>query len=205
MTSTISDLMVAAERFGGHPAVEDDESRLTYSELLGASRGFGAALASSGVRHGDRVAIWAPNCAEWIVALLGLSGIGAVLVPINTRFKGFEAADILYRSRARVLVTVVGFLDNDFVGMLRSTGVTLPDLERIIVAKGTAPDRTVSWDDFVSGASGESGRGTDRGDRRVGHTLHFRDHGCTQRSGFDARQDRPGRRRLGRDDRARSR
>jgi acyl-CoA synthetase (AMP-forming)/AMP-acid ligase II len=41
------------------------------------------------------VAIWAPNCAEWVVALLGLQSVGAVLVPLNTRYKGVEAADIL--------------------------------------------------------------------------------------------------------------
>jgi HIP---CoA ligase len=153
VTSTIAALAVAAERFGGHPAVEDEESTLSYSELLEMSRNFGAALVSSDVGPGDRVAIWAPNCAEWIVALLGLSGAGAVLVPINTRFKGFEAAELLSRSRARVLVTVTGFLDADFVGMLSSTGIDLPDLQRTVVAKGTAPEGAVPLDTFLAEAT----------------------------------------------------
>ncbi|MBC7861047.1 MAG: AMP-binding protein, partial [Burkholderiaceae bacterium] len=53
-------------------------------EALRATRAFVAA----GVAHGDRVAIWAPNYWEWIVAALGLQGAGGVLVPLNTRFKG---------------------------------------------------------------------------------------------------------------------
>jgi HIP---CoA ligase len=153
VSSTIAALAVAAESFGDRPAVEDEETTLSYSELLEASRSFGAALVSSGVGQGDRVAIWAPNCAEWIVALLGLSGAGAVLVPINTRFKGFEAAELLSRSRARILVTVTGFLDTDFVGMLSSTGIDLPDLQRIVVAKGPAIEGAVPLDVFVAEAS----------------------------------------------------
>ena len=58
-----------------------------------------AALIATGIEPGDRVAIWAPNCWEWVVALLGLQSAGAALVPLNTRYKGVEAADILRRSR----------------------------------------------------------------------------------------------------------
>jgi HIP---CoA ligase len=163
VTSTIAALSVAAERFGGRPAVEDEELTLSYSELLERSRNFGAALVSSGVGQGDRVAIWAPNCAEWVVALLGLSGVGAVLVPINTRFKGFEAAEILARSRTCVLVTVTGFLDTDFVGMLSSTGIDLPDLRRIVVAKGAAPEGAVPLDMFLAEASEADRVEADRG------------------------------------------
>ena len=100
--------------------------QLAYRELVDRSRQFGAALVASGIEPGDRVAIWAFNCTEWIVASLGLFQAGAVLVPVNTRFKGAEAADILLRSRARVLVTVTDFLDTDYVAMLRGTGTDAP-------------------------------------------------------------------------------
>ncbi len=108
---------------------------------------------ASGIEPGDRVAIWAPNSAEWVVAVLGLLQAGAVLVPINTRFKGAEAAVILERSRARVLVTVTDFLDTDYLAMLEGTGTELPDLETIIVARGPATGAAVGWDDFLARAT----------------------------------------------------
>jgi acyl-CoA synthetase (AMP-forming)/AMP-acid ligase II len=52
-----------------------------------------------------------------------------------------------------VLVTVTGFLDNDYVGMLRTTGIPLPELRQIVVAKGAAPEGAVVWDEFLSRAS----------------------------------------------------
>ena len=100
----------------------------------------GSAPGSSiaGVRPGDRVAIWTFNSAQWVIAALGLWQCGAVLVPINTRFKGLEASDILRRSRARVLVTATDFLAADYVAMLAGSGVELPNLETIVVASGPA-------------------------------------------------------------------
>src|SRR4029453_11997563 len=115
-----------ADRFGERPAVVDGDTRLSYAELHDTARDFGAALVASGIAPGDRVAIWAPNSAEWIIAVLGLFQAGAVLVPVNTRFKGTEAADIVGRSRARVLVTVTDFLGTDHVAMLAASGAELP-------------------------------------------------------------------------------
>jgi HIP---CoA ligase len=135
----------AAERFGDGVAVVDGETRLSYAELFDEARRFGAALVESDVQPGDRVAIWAFNSAEWVVALLGLSMAGAVLVPINTRWKGVEAADVLRRSRARLLVTVTDFLDTDYVAMLE--GQELPDLSTILVM------RTEAWDEFLAKAT----------------------------------------------------
>jgi acyl-CoA synthetase (AMP-forming)/AMP-acid ligase II len=144
----------AADRFGDRPAIRDGEVELTYAELVDASRGFAGALVASGVDAGERVAIWCFNCVEWIVAALGVFEAGAVLVPVNTRFKGVEAADVLARSRARVLVTVTDFLDTDYVAMLAAADADLPDLTTTVVARGPAGDGTISWDEFV-------GRGND--------------------------------------------
>ena len=136
-------------RWGERPAVVDGDTRLTYAELGAQSRAFAAALVASGVERGDRVAIWAFNSAEWVVAALGLLEAGAVLVPVNTRFKGAEAADILARSGARALVTVTDFLGTDYVAMLRATGMALPRLATTVVARGDAPSGTVSWREFL--------------------------------------------------------
>ena len=66
-----------------------------------------------GIDKGDRVAIWAPNSAEWIIAAFGLLTAGGVLVPVNTRFKAEEAADIIRRSGAKVVLVQKGFLGQD--------------------------------------------------------------------------------------------
>jgi acyl-CoA synthetase (AMP-forming)/AMP-acid ligase II len=136
----------AAERFGDRLAVVDGDTALTYTELLDEASAFAAALGGSGVDQGDRVAIWAPNSARWIVAVLGLWQAGAVLVPINTRFKGAEAADILSRSGARALVTVDEFLGADYVAMLQ--GFELPELDTTVIIGGPV------WDAFMAKAPG---------------------------------------------------
>jgi acyl-CoA synthetase (AMP-forming)/AMP-acid ligase II len=146
----------AADRFRDGVAVVDGDTRLTYAELLDAARGFGSALVASGVQPGDRVAIWAPNSAEWIIAALGLWLAGAVLVPVNTRFKGLEAADILARSGARALVTVTDFLGVDHVAVLAASGVELPALETIVVVRGVAAPGAVSWVEFLGRSSDEA-------------------------------------------------
>jgi HIP---CoA ligase len=142
----------AAERFGDRPAIDDGTTKLTYRELFERARRFGAALAAAGVQPGDRVGIWAPNGVEWVVALLGLLQAGAVLVPVNTRFKGPEAAVILARGRVRALVTVTDFLGTDYVAMLRSAGAELPDLGTIVVAAGHPTKGTESWAAFLDRA-----------------------------------------------------
>ena len=76
--------------------------------------------------------MWAPNCAEWMLAALGLLRAGAVLVPLNTRFKGGEAAYIIRDAGASTLVTVRGFLGADYPAML--DGQDTGDLARIAPA-----------------------------------------------------------------------
>ena len=151
-----------ADRFGHRPAIVDGDTRLGYAELVSGVREFGAALVASGVGTGDRVAIWAPNSAGWVVAAIGLLQAGAVLVPVNTRFKGPEAADILSRSRARVLVTVTDFLGTDYVTMLEGAGAELADLRTIVVVAGPAGPGTVPWDRFMAGTTDEARAKVDR-------------------------------------------
>ena len=101
----------AAERFGARDAVVDGDTRITFEHLRAAARHAAGAAIATGVEPGNRVAIWAPNIHEWIVAALGALYAGGVLVPINTRFKGREAGFVLQKSRAKLLFTVRGFLD----------------------------------------------------------------------------------------------
>ena len=130
---------------------------------------------AGGLRHraGDRVAIWCFNCAEWVVAVLGIFSAGAVLVPVNTRFKGAEAADILVRSRARVLVTVTDFLGTDYVAMLeahRDRAARPRDRRRRPRADGPTGG-AVGWADFLARATAEAaGRGRTGAAPRSGPT-----------------------------------
>ena len=107
--------------------------RLTYAELAREVDRYARGFVASGLAAGDRVALWAPNCPEWMLAALGALRAGAVLVPLNTRFKGGEAAYIVRSSGARVLVTVRGFLGVDYPALL--AGEDLGALEHIVLLR----------------------------------------------------------------------
>jgi HIP---CoA ligase len=158
----------AAESFSTHLAIEDGPTRLTFAQLFQEARTFAAALVESGIEPGDRVAIWAFNGVEWVIAFLGLSMAGAVLVPINTRFRGREAADLLRRTGAVALVTVTDFLDTDYVALLRASEIELPELRTLIVASGDAPDGAESWGTFRSRATEAARAEVDRRWSRLG-------------------------------------
>jgi acyl-CoA synthetase (AMP-forming)/AMP-acid ligase II len=119
-------------------AVVEPERRVTYGELGELVNTSTRAMMAAGVERGDRVAIWAPNGLGWIAAALGAQSAGAAVVPINTRFKGEEAAYVLSASKAATLVTTVGFLGTDTVGMLRAAQTPLPHLRRIVLLEGSA-------------------------------------------------------------------
>ena len=117
------------QRAAAHPDkafIVDGETTLSYGNTLERVRALGCWLVQQGCKHGDRVAIWAPNCQQWIVAALGAQMVGATVVTLNTRYKGSEAADILERSGARFLFAVDRFLDIDYSAQL--AGFSLPDL-----------------------------------------------------------------------------
>ena len=122
--------------------------RLTYRQLLEHVDRAARALMSSGIEMGDRVAIWAPNIAEWVIAACAIHRCGAVLVPLNTRFKRPEAVHILATSGARLLFTVSEFLDTDYVELLGDRGA-VPALETVVVLRGPARADTIAWERFL--------------------------------------------------------
>jgi acyl-CoA synthetase (AMP-forming)/AMP-acid ligase II len=167
----------AAERFADRHAIEDGNVTLTFRELADAGLRAARAFCAAGIERGDRVAIWAPNIHEWVVAAIGLQSAGGVLVPLNTRMKGGEVGYILQKSGARILCAVEEFLGNRYVEMLRGALggpaaarvdggarpiAELPQLERIVVLRGAEQRRgaaaaepgIVAWSDFL--AAGEA-------------------------------------------------
>ncbi|MDI3422203.1 FadD3 family acyl-CoA ligase [Streptomyces luteolus] len=147
-----------ARTVADHPGVEavvDAEVRLTYGDLGEAVHQTGKSLIALGVSHGDRVALWAPNSHRWVVAALAATGIGAILVPVNTRYKGDEARWVLEKSGARLLLVDNGFLGHDYLAMLgagpdRTAPVPgLPDLTDVVLIGGADNPGTTGWDAFL--------------------------------------------------------
>ncbi|HEY1827538.1 MAG TPA: FadD3 family acyl-CoA ligase [Acidimicrobiales bacterium] len=154
---SIPAMLAGAEaRFSDRTAIRDGEAALTYRQLSEAARQFGAALVASDVGPGDRVGIWCPNCIEWVAAALGVWAAGAVLIPVNTRFKADEASDVLARGGVRVLVTVTDFLGTDYVAMLATAATPLPSLDTVVNVRGPDATPAVGWDAFVRRASSVS-------------------------------------------------
>ncbi|MER6783743.1 FadD3 family acyl-CoA ligase [Streptomyces sp. NPDC000658] len=152
----------AAERYADAEAVVEGRTRISYAELGARVERAAAACLANGIGAGDRVGVWAPNSGEWMVAALGAVSAGAVLVPVNTRFKGAEAADVLRRSGARLLFVTGTFLGASYVASLRRAAgegpgagplAGLPALEQVVVLSDDAPADFRTWKDFL--ASGE--------------------------------------------------
>ena len=145
----------AARRFPAAEALVDGNERWSFAGLEAAMRASVRAVLAMGVRPGDRVALWAPNSARWIIAALGILGAGGILVPVNTRFKGQEAAYVLSKSGSSALFVVTDFLDTDYVGMLRSAAPGSPVLRpgRTVVVSGPAEPPLVSWPEFLAAGS----------------------------------------------------
>lgn len=145
-----------AARYGARIAIETEQGNLSYAQLDAARIEAARALMSCGIAPGNRVAIWAPNVAAWIVAALAIHSVGAALVPINTRMKGMEAGAILEDSGARLLFCCGTFLGDSYPAMLAAHRPAA--LERIVVFDGTpsTPDagRDESWEAFLLRAAG---------------------------------------------------
>jgi len=154
---TIPEMVLsAADRFGDAEAIVDGPLRLTFAQVVKRIHCAAGAFADLGVGKGERVAIWAPNSAEWIIAAFGLLTAGGVLVPVNTRFKTEEAGDIIGRSGAKAVLVQKGFLGQDYTA---SAGIPVIDLKSDFLSGGSPFERTLSGSDiadviFTSGTTG---------------------------------------------------
>jgi acyl-CoA synthetase (AMP-forming)/AMP-acid ligase II len=137
----------AAQAFGAQPAVVTGAGAVSFAELADEVRKAAAGFMALGVERGDHVAIWAPNSLEWIIACLGLQCAGAVLTPINTRYRGEEAGHILNRSQAKTLVTAGEFLGVDYLALLE--GQDLLHLRSFILLGERRSPHGVSWRQFL--------------------------------------------------------
>jgi len=137
----------AAATHGQRLAITDGAVRLTYAELDAARMRAARAFIAAGLEKGGRIAIWAPNIYQWIIAAIGAQTVGGVLVPLNTRYKGAEASYIFNASGARMLLTVGEFLGVRYPELLADQ--SLPALERTVLLQGEAAG-CQSWEAFLA-------------------------------------------------------
>ncbi len=123
-------LRAAAATHGERTALVDGAVRLTFAELLDRVRATARDYVALGVEPGDRVVLWAPNTWQWEVAALAVTYAGATLVPLNTRYTGHEAADVVSRVDARLVVLADGFLGrspyDELAAGAAEAGTTVP-------------------------------------------------------------------------------
>ncbi|MGI5168277.1 AMP-binding protein [Spirillospora sp. CA-253888] len=134
-------------------AVVAGDTRLTLAELARRAHATARALMALGVAPGDRVAVWAPNTPEWVVAAYGIWDAGAVIAPLSTRFKGLEAAELLRKVEAKVLLVAEGFMGTSYLDMLE--GEELPDLAHtVVLGDGPSREGVLGREEFI--AAGEA-------------------------------------------------
>ncbi|QLY31501.1 FadD3 family acyl-CoA ligase [Nocardia huaxiensis] len=141
-------LHAAANAYGSAPAVSDGAVQLSWAQLLDSVRETARVLLAQGIERGDRIGIWAPNTHHWITAALATHYVGAVIVPLNTRYVADEAADVLKRVDAQALFIVGSFLGRDRLAELRADAPELA-IGTVIVIPGdrdAAVEDAIAWD-----------------------------------------------------------
>ncbi len=126
----------AAQRWPEQNALEDDTRTLTFSGLAAAAEQAARGFIAAGIVRGDRVGIWAPNIWEWVIAAIAVQSVGASVAALNFRYKAGEAAAVLRRVEARLLVTLGEWEGETPAEDIASEEV--PSLEGIIVLRGDA-------------------------------------------------------------------
>jgi fatty-acyl-CoA synthase len=157
---------LAAERFGDREALVFRDLRLTFRELADNIDRVAKGLIQVGIRPGEKVGLWLNNCPEWIYSMFALAKIGAVQVPVNTRFRTADTEYVLKQSDCSTLIThdVSGPIDylamarelvprEDYApdGTIRSG--RLPELRRLVILGRPGHEGTIPWTDVLAAAA----------------------------------------------------
>ncbi|OLT18922.1 AMP-binding protein [Serinicoccus sp. CUA-874] len=141
-------LDATAEEHGDREALVEVATgrRWTYAELRGDVNLLARAFVASGVRRGDRVGIWAPNCAEWTLVQLATAKIGAILVTINPAYRSHELAFVLRQAGVSTVVVAQEFKGSRYPDLVEQVREECPELVQVLVIGDAA------WEDFLAGA-----------------------------------------------------
>ena len=153
MSDTIPSLLRdAAQKFGARAALHSGEDGPTsFAELDAQADKVAKALIADGAQMGERAALWAPNMWEWVAAAVGIQRAGGTLVPLNTRLKGGEIADIARRAKVSRIFSIGNFLGRYYPQMLDDEA--LPDVKNIIVLRSRSDElgpNQIGWDGFLA-------------------------------------------------------
>src|SRR5581483_6032477 len=107
--------------------------RWTYAELALDVDALARGLLGLGIGKGDRVGIWAPNCAEWLLVQYATAKIGAILVNINPAYRTRELEFVLNQSGMRLLVAATSFKTSDYAAMIDEVRPSCPRLESVVL------------------------------------------------------------------------
>src|SRR3954447_20496011 len=118
----------AVAEWGSREALVSVEQglRFTYASLAAAVDDLARGLAARGVVKGDRVGIWSPNCAEWVLTQYATAGLGPILVTINPAYRTHELAYVLEQSGVSLLVAAPAFKTSDYRAMAAEAAPEVP-------------------------------------------------------------------------------
>jgi len=159
-----ANLTRTAAAFGDRDAVVDVPAgrRWTYAQLDADTDTLARGLVAAGLKAGDRVGIWAPNCAEWVLLQYATAKAGIILVNINPAYRSHELNYALRQSGVRLLVSAESFKTSNYRAMIEEVSGGLPALERVIYL-GSA-----DWDElFVVGRMPIAGGGDQLAERQA--------------------------------------
>jgi fatty-acyl-CoA synthase len=126
--------------------VRHQQLRYTYEQLDAATDELARGLLAAGIERGDRVGIWAPNCAEWVLTQFATAKLGVILVNVNPAYRTSELEYALRQSGCRTLIAAQEFKGASYVEMVGEVSPSLPELERTVFL-GTG-----DWDELIGGA-----------------------------------------------------
>jgi fatty-acyl-CoA synthase len=123
-----------AARFADRPALvsRQQDVRLTYAQLDAAIDAVAGGLLRAGIQAGDRVGIWAPNCAEWVLVQYATAKVGAILVNVNPAYRAHELEYVLRQSGMRLLFSASAFKTSDYAAMISEVGSGVDTLQRTV-------------------------------------------------------------------------
>jgi fatty-acyl-CoA synthase len=124
--------------------------RFSYRELSAEVDRVARGLIAAGIAPGDRVGIWAPNCAEWVFVQFATAKLGAILVNVNPAYRTHELRYVLNQSGIRLLIAAARYRASDYAGMIAAVRDECPQLERVRLLG----DR--SWAELLASAEGVS-------------------------------------------------